>query len=352
MKQEGQLQDKGYRHFTLEQREQISIGLALGCSCRAIARQLARAPSSVWREVRRHSDAQRPYRAAWAQAQCRDRRARRGRPRKLDLQATAGTHALSEYVREKLLAGWSAAQIAARLKHEHPEQPGWQVSAPTIYKAIYVLPRNSLRRALLEQGLRLGPAPVRPSAKAPGAADKPRIAPAQHIAARPAEVAQRAVPGHWEGDLIMGAANHTQVGVLLERTSRRVVLARLPDKRAATVCTAFAGALAQVPAQLRKTLTYDQGTEMAAHRQLSDMTGVAVYFTDAHSPWQKGAIENANGLLRQYLPKGTALGHYSQAQLDAIAQRLNNRPRICHNGLTPDEVYAAMLANLSVAVDS
>lgn len=345
-------QGNGYRHLMLEQREQISIGLALGHSCRAIARQLARAPSSVWREVRRHSDAQRPYRAAWAQAQCQDTRARSGRPRKLDLQATAATHALSAYVREKLLSGWSAAQIAARLKHEHPQDKAWQVSAPTIYNAIYVLPRNALRRALLEQGLRLGPAPVRPSTKAPGAADKPRIAPAQQIHARPQEAASREVPGHWEGDLIMGAANRTQVGVLLERVSRRVVLARLPDKRAASVCAAFAAALRQVPTQLRKTLTYDQGSEMAAHRQLSDMTGVAVYFADAHSPWQKGAIENANGLLRQYLPKGTDLGHYTQDQLELIAQRLNDRPRICHNGLTPNEVYAAMLAKLSVAGDS
>lgn len=299
--------------------------------------------------MRRHSDAARPYRAAWAQALCTDAGKRRGRARKLDLQAPQGTCALSQYVRAKLLAGWSAAQIAARLKHEHPHQRAWQVSAPTIYNAIYVLPRNALRRALLHEGLRLGPAPVR---CAPAKADKLRIAPAQQIHARPAQVAARQVPGHWEGDLLMGQANHTQVGVLLERVSRRVVLAKLDDKRAASVCAGFARALQRVPAQLRKTLTYDQGTEMAGHVQLSQMTGLAVYFADAHSPWQKGAIENANGLLRQYLPKGTPLGQYTQAQPDGIAQRLNDRPRLCLNALTPNEVYASMLQNLSVAVIS
>ena len=216
------------------------------------------------------------------------------------------------------------------------------VSHETIYQALYVLPRNALKTLLVQEGLRQHHEKRRRRSDLTLAAPKVRFA-GTSIDERPAEAATRLVPGHWEGDLIKGEKNRSEVGVLLERQSRRVILARLTDAKATTVRKAFEAAFCLAPPSLVKTLTYDQGSEMAEHQQLALNAGIEIYFADAHSPWQKGAIENANGLLRQYLPKGTNLALHTQAELDVIAEKLNNRLRECLDWKTPNEVWAAML---------
>ena len=218
-----------------------------------------------------------------------------------------------------------------------------QVSHETIYQALYVLPRNALKAVLVQEGLRQHHERRRPHSKLTVPASKVRLVGGVSIDERPAEVDTREVPGHWEGDLIKGEKNRSEVGVLLERQTRRVVLAQLADAKAVTVREAFEKAFRMTPPALRKTLTYDQGSEMAEHARLAANINIQVYFADAHSPWQKGAIENANGLLRQYLPKGTSLAKYTQAQLDEIAEKLNNRPRECLGWKTPNEAWAAIV---------
>jgi IS30 family transposase len=218
-----------------------------------------------------------------------------------------------------------------------------QVSHETIYQALYVLPRNALKAVLVQEGLRQHHERRRPHSKLTVPASKVRLVGGVSIDERPAEVDTREVPGHWEGDLIKGEKNRSEVGVLLERQTRRVVLAQLADAKAVTVREAFEKAFRMTPPALLKTLTYDQGSEMAEHARLAANINIQVYFADAHSPWQKGAIENANGLLRQYLPKGTSLAKYTQAQLDEIAEKLNNRPRECLGWKTPNEAWAAIV---------
>ena len=196
----------------------------------------------------------------------------------------------------------------------------------------------------MQEGLRQHHERRRPRSKlAKADGPKVRLTGGVSIHERPTEVDTRAVPGHWEGDLIKGEKNRSEVGVLLERQSRRVVLARLTDAKASTVRRAFEAAFHLTPPTLLKTLTYDQGSEMAEHALLAANACIQIYFADAHSPWQKGAIENANGLLRQYLPKGTNLANYTQAELDTIAEKLNNRPRECLGWRTPNEVWAELV---------
>jgi transposase, IS30 family len=225
---------------------------------------------------------------------------------------------------------------------------GWngnvvRTTSEAIYQAIYAVPRGELRRELLAcQGK-----PQRGRRSRDGER-RGRIC--DIIRERPAEVEERLVPGHWEGDLIKGAGNRSSVGTLVERTSRKLVLVKLADAKAETARDGFAAGLLAVPAPLRLTLTYDQGKEMARHRELAALTGLRVYFADPHAPWQRGSNENTNGLLRQYLPKGTDLSVFSQAELDAIATRLNSRPRKTLGFATPDEVFAALVDKAANAV--
>ncbi len=223
------------------------------------------------------------------------------------------------------------------------------MSHEAIYQAIYAVPRGELRRELLAC-LRQGK-PQRGRRSKDGER-RGRICDMTSIHERPAEVEGRLVPGHWEGDLIKGAGNRSSVGTLVERTSRKVVLVKLADAKAETARDGFAAGLLAVPAPLRLTLTYDQGKEMARHRELAALTGLRVYFADPHAPWQRGSNENTNGLLRQYLPKGTDLSVFSQAELDAIATRLNSRPRKTLGFATPDEVFAALVDKAANAVKS
>jgi IS30 family transposase len=235
---------------------------------------------------------------------------------------------------------WSPQQIAGVLKRVWPDDPTMHVSHESIYTAIYAHPRGELRRQLIAC-LRHGRSTRMPRKR--GVDRRGTIPDMVSIHVRPPEIEDRVMPGHWEGDFIKGAGNKSSVGVLVERTSRLVLLAKMEDATAASALAGFSAKLNSIAEPMRHSLTYDQGKEMTRHRELTASTGVKVYFCDPHSPWQRGSCENTNGLLRQYLPKGTDLSVHTQAELDAIADSLNNRPRATHAFHSPLEVFAAML---------
>ncbi len=332
---------KCYTHMSAEERETLSLGLAHGHSLRTMARVLGRAPSTVSREVVRNVTRGRPYRACTAQTQAATRACQPRQSRKL-LDPW-----LWQYVRTQLTEGCSPEQIAGRLRRAYPDDMRKQLSAETIYVGLYVLPRGTLRSELLA-ALRQAHKTRRPRARGIDRRGQlPNITP---IAARPAEVTNRQVPGHWEGDLLKGARNGSAVGTLVERTTRLVLLARMDGTDAWSAYQGFTKKLRQIPTPLRKTLTYDRGKEMAAHERLAHRLSIQIFFADPHSPWQRGTNENTNGLLRQYLPKGTDLSSYTQRELNAIAHRLNTRPRKCLDFATPLEVYAELRAHSPVAL--
>lgn len=331
-----------YSHLSSMEREEISRGLAAGRSIRAIARELGRDGGTVSRELRRNAGRRGRYRATVAQwrAECRARTARR--PRKL-----LADRWLHRDVGRRLKEGWSPQQIAARLRRDYPQEMGKQVSHEMIYAAIYIVPRGELRRTLvscLRQQRKVRRPRFRSGRKR---GDIPNLTP---IAVRPVEVEARLVPGHWEGDILKGRANGSAVGTLVERTTRLVLLARMPGLDSRSVVQGFARKLQGVPRPLRKSMTYDQGREMARHELLSKRLRLDVYFADPHSPWQRGTNENTNGLLRQYLPKSADLAALNQRELNAIAERLNNRPRQTLNWMTPNEAWEAQIKSLNVAL--
>ena len=320
--------------LSFEERERISRGVAAGESARAIARALGRAPSTVCREIRAGGGRWR-YRAVGAERRAR-RCARRPKATKLSL-----CPALVAEVERGLGLGWSPQQISARLRLEFPDEPGMRISHETIYLSLYVQSRGELRRQLTAQ-LRTG----RSTRRARGRQDhRGRIVDMVNISERPAEVQDRAVPGHWEGDLIAGADNRSAVATLVERQTRFVMLAYLGyDRRTERVIEALKDRIKLLPENLVRSLTWDQGRELAAHKQFSIDTGVQVYFCDPRSPWQRGSNENTNGLLRQYLPKGTDLAVHDQDALDRIADLLNGRPRQTLEWMNPAEKMAELLA--------
>jgi IS30 family transposase len=332
---------KCYTHLSDAERETLSLGLAQGHSLRTMAAVLARAPSTVSRESARNTARGHSYRACTAQTLAAARARQPRRPRKL-LNPW-----LWQYVRIHLAQGCSPEQIAGRLRRAYPDDVGKQLSTETIYAALYVLPRGALRSELLA-ALRQARKARRSRARGTDRRGQlPHITP---IAERPAEVATRTVPGHWEGDLLKGARNGSAVGTLVERTTRLVLLARMDGTDATSAREGFTKKLRHVPALLRKTLTYDRGKEMAEHERLAERLAIRVFFADPHSPWQRGTNENTNGLLRQYLPKGTDLSGYTQRELNAIAHRLNTRPRKCLHFATPLEVYAHLRHHSPVAL--
>jgi len=322
------MQKRSYTHLNAEERETLSLGLCQGQSLRAMAAVLGRSPSTLSRERCRNGGVS--YRACEAATMATER-ARQPRRRRKLLDRW-----LWHYVVTRLRRGFSPEQIAGRLKHDYPQDMSKRLAHETVYAALYVLPRGELRRELLA-ALRQARKSRRPRSR--GTDRRGQIPDMTSIVERPAEAATRAVPGHWEGDLIKGARNASAVGSLVERTSRLVLLARLDGMDATSARSGFARKLKRVPAMLRKTLTYDRGKEMAEHKRLAARLSIAVYFADPHSPWQRGTNENTNGLLRQYLPKGTDLSPLSQRELNAVAHRLNTRPRKCLNWATPLEVY-------------
>lgn len=334
------MRTNGYTHMSIEERETLSLGLAQGQSLRTMARVLGRAPSTVSRERARNARGI-PYRACTAQRLAAARACQPRRPRKL-LDPW-----LWRYVRTHLGRGCSPEQIAGRLRRAYPDDMRRHLSAETIYVALYVLPRGALRSELLA-ALRQARKARRPRSR--GTDRRGHIPNMTPIAARPAEVASRTVPGHWEGDLLKGARNGSAVGSLVERTTRLVILARLDGTDAVRARQGFTRKLTRVPAPLRKTLTYDRGKEMAEHERLAQRLAIQVYFADPHSPWQRGTNENTNGLLRQYLPKGMDLSGYTQRELNAIAHRLNTRPRKCLNFATPLEAFTQLRHHSPVAL--
>ncbi|HJZ44006.1 MAG TPA: IS30 family transposase [Hyphomicrobiaceae bacterium] len=323
------------RALRVEEREEISRGLASGLSIREIGRRLRRAASTVSREIGRNGGTQ-GYRAAEADA-CAWQRAHR--PQRC---ALARRPRLRHWVAEHLQRDWSPRQIAIGLKHAFPDDGSMRVSHETIYRSLFIQARNVLKKELLGH-LRRGGF-MRRRCSQPAA--HPAIVDGISIRERPAEVEDRAVPGHWEGDLLMGGAS-SQIVTLVERHSRYVMLVKVESKDTVTVTKALAAKIRQLPAELRRSLTWDRGTEMAAHKEFTIATDVQVYFCDPHSPWQRGSNENTNGLLRQYFPKGHDLSQVTQKELNRVAGLLNERPRETLNWLSPRAALRATVASTS-----
>jgi IS30 family transposase len=304
---------------------------------RAMARMLGRSASTISRELERNTLGKLPYASHSAQVCSQGRRQAARSPRKLDLQGVGWRVVLT-----LLEWRWSPQQIAGTLKRVFPDEPERHVSHETIYNSIYAQPRGELRRQLVAC-LRRGHSTRMPRTR--GDDRRGQIPDMVSIHVRPPEVNDRVMPGHWEGDFIKGAGNKSSVGVLVERTSRLVLLARMDDATAASALAGFSAKLNSIAEPMRQSLTYDQGKEMSRHADLAAQTGVKVYFCDPHSPWQRGTCENTNGLLRHYMPKGTDLSLFSQDELDGIADSMNNRPRATHAWHTPLEVFARTLAS-------
>ena len=326
-----------------EQREEIAILHEKGLSNAEIARRIGVHRSTVGRELAKGSthypDRQPKYRASMAQWRAQWR-ARRPQASKL-----AGNPRLCAQVQSWLEEEHSPEQIAARLKMDFPDDPEMHVSHEPIYQALFVQGRGELRRDL-HQRLRTGRA-VRKTRRSTGER-RGRIPDMVHISERPPEVEDRSVPGHWEGDLIVGTASKSAIGTLVERTTGFVMLLHLPHGHGAdAVAQAMTEAMSRLPDVLRRTLTWDQGSEMRNHAQIAAATDLDIYFCDPHSPWQRGTNENTNGLLRQYFPKSTDLSIYAPDYLDHVAQKLNNRPRKRHGFKTPAEVLDELLSNPS-----
>jgi IS30 family transposase len=317
----------------LEEREEISRGIAAGRSIRRIARDLGRSPSTVSREIMRNGGSQ-GYRASRADG-CAWDRALRPKPCRL-----AHSAPLRWRVAQKLALQWSPEQIAGWLKQRFPTDPDMQLSHETIYRSLFIQARGVLKKELMTH-LRTA-RQMRQAKSGSRKSGLGQIVDAVSIRERPAEAEDRAVPGHWEGDLLSGA-NNTHIATLVERHSRFTMLLKVPNKNTAAVVAALARHIGKLPQELRRSLTWDRGKEMAAHKSFTVATNVRVYFCDPRSPWQRGTNENTNGLLRQYFPKGTDLSVFSQAYLNRIAQRLNQRPRKTLGFETPADKLGLVL---------
>jgi IS30 family transposase len=319
--------------LSLIEREEIRAGIAAGDSFRALARRLGRAPSTISREVGGVAGRRR-YRATGAD----DRaclRALRPMPSKL-----AGNPRLRRRVSEMLCQRFSPQQISATLKLRYPDDPEMRIAAETIYQSLYVQSRGRFRKDLTRY-LRTGRSKRKPRR---GPTGQGRIPGMVSISERPGEVEDRAVPGHWEGDLIVGQQGRSFIGTLVERQTRFVILTQLgKDASTETVTAKIGEQITRLPEHLRLSLTWDQGREMARHREFTVATGVQVYFCDPHSPWQRGSNENTNGLLRQYFPKSTDLAQHDQTALDRVAAELNRRPRQTLGWLNPAEKMTELL---------
>ena len=322
--------------LTLAEREEISRAVVAGHSIRSMATSLGRAPSTISREFKRNGGRQ-AYRAnqaeqaAWVRAH---------RPKVCKLVENLS---LARIVARKLQLKWSPAQIDGWLKRTHPDNENYQVSHETIYRSLYIQARGALKKELL-QYLRRTRGMRRSRHHTQKTDNHGRIIDTVSISERPASVEDRAVPGHWEGDLISGS-NNSYIATLVERHSRYVMLAKVEGKDTETVINALIKHAHKLPRELYKSLTWDRGKEMAAHKRFTLATDIDVYFCDPQSPWQRGSNENTNGLLRQYFPKGTDLSRYSQAKLNAVARRLNERPRKTLNFETPAERFNICVAS-------
>jgi len=331
------------RCLSFEEREEISRAIARGHSARAISRALRRSHTTITREINRcggrtHYRAQAAEREAWC-------RSRRPRPTKLELSPE-----LRRVVTERLQDDHSPSQIAGWLRIRDPDNEAMQVSHETIYRALYVQARGTLRRELTRH-LRRGRSRRYARSQSSKGQGQGKLTGMVMISERPPEVEDRAVPGHWEGDLLMGGRT-SAIATLVERQTRYCQLVALPEGSGAVeVCEALKQAIATLPAQLRRSLTWDQGSEMGEHRRFSVESGVEVYFCDPRSPWQRGSNENTNGLLRQYFPKGESLAGLSQERLDEVAEKLNRRPRKTLGFATPAARLAELIDGLNRAAE-
>jgi IS30 family transposase len=323
--------------LTLGEREEISRAAVAGHSMRTIAVQLGRAPSTVSRELKRNGG-QESYRASQAD-ECAWDRGRRPKTCKL-----AQNQALARLVASKLQLQWSPEQVAGWLKRTYPDDASLHVSHETIYRSLFIQARGALKKELVEH-LRRTRAMRRSRHHTQKTDDHGRITDTVSISERPASAADRAVPGHWEGDLLFGSKN-SQIATLVERHTRYAMLVKVNRKDSETVINALIKHARKLPEELYKSLTWDRGTEMAEHKRFTLATDIQVYFCDPQNPWQRGSNENTNGLLRQYFPRQTDLSGYSQAQLNAVARRLNERPRKTLNYETPAERFHQTVASI------
>jgi len=328
---------RSQRTLTLAEREEISRGIVAGQPFRSIAVSLGRAPSTVSREIKRNGG-RRHYRASKADQAAWDR-ARRPKTCKL-----VENRVLAGIVAKKLRGLWSPEQTAGWLKYAYPDDENFQVSHETIYRSLFIQARGALKKELL-QHLRRTRAMRRGRSHTQKTATHGRIKDTVSIRERPASVEDRAVPGHWEGDLIIGS-NNSQIATLVERRTRYVMLVRTKSKDSETVINALIKQAHKLPRELYKSLTWDRGSEMAEHKRFSLDTGIKVYFCDPKSPWQRGSNENTNGLLRQYFPKGMDLSNVHQNKLNAVARSLNERPRKTLDFRTPAERFSQCVASI------
>lgn len=333
---------KNYHRLTLSDREEISQGIWANETFAQIAGRINRPPSTVtrevWRNVKRKVHA---YRAVKAQERS-DEKKKRGRLPKIDSHGQ-----LKKYVQQKLRQEWSPEEIAKRMTLDYPEDVTMRVSHETIYRYLYCLPRGQLKQELI-QGLRRER--KRRLSRSALHYRRQRIQDIISISERPAEVKERTVPGHWEGDLLLGKQRSSALGTLVERTTRLTLLIPLEAKDSLTVRQAFARAFKKIPRKLKKTLTYDRGSEMTEHQLFTKETRIKVYFADPSSPWQRGTNENTNGLIRQYFPKGTDFKTVRLDALQAAERRLNGRPRKVLGYYTPAEKFYELITGQKIAL--
>lgn len=334
--------DKTYRCLTNREREEISRLLAAGASQAEIARRLHRHPATISREIIRNGG-YRP-RSTYRAFSAGRKAAAAASSRRLGKSRLAQEERLRQYVLAGLKQEWSPREIQERLEKEYPLDISMRISHEAIYRYIYVLPRGELRKTLIK-ALRQEHKYRRKKEHAKSQENRGKIAEMLSIEERPKEVADRSVPGHWEGDIILGLHRKTGLGTLVERTTRYTLLVSLGrNKGASAVRRAYARAFRSIPTELKKTLTYDQGKEMLEHKRFTIDTGIRVYFAHPGSPWERGTNENTNGLIRQYFPKGTDFAKVSRYQIKRVQRRLNDRPRAVLNYEKPDEVINKLVA--------
>ena len=325
-----------YPRLNINEREEISLGLAKGRSQRDIAASLDRSPSTICHEIKRNSEYGQPYRAVKAQRRVNRLTHTARKKRKLDINEP-----LKQYVLKQLDQLWSPEQIAKRLKILYPMDMAMQISHESIYSYLYVQPRGALRKELIKCLRRR-----HINRRARNGKSRRNCGPIQDyisIEERPVEVANRIIPGHWEGDLIMGHNNGSALGTLVERTTRMTFLVKLKDKDATAVRVAFAKEFRHLPKALKRSLTYDHGQEMAEHKLFTKSTRIQVYFAHPHSPWERGTNENTNDLIRQFFPKGIDFSKVTLTRIKKAQDMLNDRPRKTLNFLTPHEVFGGLL---------
>lgn len=333
-----------YTRLVLAEREEISKGIYAFEKLNKIAERIGRSPSTVSREIDTQTKYRWCYSAEKGEKISKEKKKKTGRKKKLEVNDT-----LLEYVHSKLKIEWSPEEIAERIKKEYPLDTSMRISHETIYQYLYCLPKGELKKELMK-GLRQER--KRRLSRAAVHSRRQRIEDAISISERPKETEGRTIPGHWEGDLIVGKGHKSAIGTLVERTTRLTLLVPLKEKDALAVRTAFAKAFKRIPKQFKKTLTYDRGLEMSEHKLFSEETKIQVFFADPYSPWQRGTNENTNGLIRQYFPKGTDFHKVSLGEIREVERRLNSRPRKVLEYMTPSESFYELTTGQKIALES